>query len=81
MPLEYPDPPLRGPAFVLRPFRPADFDAAVAFSRDPATARWVPPLPADDPDRVAELFERFRVDGDLLHLVIADPVDDRTSAR
>jgi RimJ/RimL family protein N-acetyltransferase len=76
VPLEYPDPPLRGPTFVLRPFRTGDFDAAVAFTRDPATARWVPPLPADDPVRVAALFEQFRVDGDLLHLVIADPVDD-----
>lgn len=76
MPLDYPDPPLRGPSFVLRPFRPGDFDAATAFAREPATARWVPPLPADDPDGVVALFEQYRADGDLLHLVIADPVDD-----
>ena len=76
MPLEYPDPPLRGAAFVLRPFRPADFAPAAAFARDPANARWVPPLPADDADGVVDRFERFRADGDLLHLVIADPGDD-----
>jgi len=74
--LDYPDPPLSCPAFTLRPFRADDFDAAAAFAADPATARWVPPLPADDPDLVVAQFERFRVDGDLLHLVIADPVDD-----
>jgi len=61
---------------VLRPFRPGDFAAAAAFSRDPTTAPWVPPLPADDPDLVVALFERYRADGDLLHLVIADSVDD-----
>jgi RimJ/RimL family protein N-acetyltransferase len=74
--LEYPDPPLRGTGFVLRPFHAGDFDAAAGFSRDPATARWVPPLPSDDPDLVVALFERYRADGDLLHLVIADAVDD-----
>jgi RimJ/RimL family protein N-acetyltransferase len=74
--LAYPDPPLRTAAFELRPFRPADFDAADAFTRDPTTARWVPPLPSDDPDLVVALFERYRTDGDLLHLVIADPVAD-----
>ena len=76
MPLEYPDPPLRSAAFVLRPFRHGDFDAAAEFARDPTTARWVPPLPADDPDLVVALFERYRAGGDLLHLVIADPTDD-----
>ena len=61
---------------MLRPFRPGDYDAAAAFAGDAATAPWVPPLPADDPDLVVALFERYRTDGDLLHLVIADPVDD-----
>ncbi len=73
--LDYPDPPLSCPAFLLRPFRSDDFDAASAFTRDTATSRWVPPLPADDPDLVVALFERYRADGDLLHLVIADIED------
>jgi RimJ/RimL family protein N-acetyltransferase len=74
--LAYPDPPLACERFVLRPFRAGDHTAATAIAADPATARWVPPLPADDPDSVVALFERYRVDGDLLHLVIADGVDD-----
>lgn len=61
---------------MLRPFRAGDFDAAAEFARDPETARWVPPLPSDDPDLVVALFERYRTDGELLHLVIADAVDD-----
>jgi RimJ/RimL family protein N-acetyltransferase len=74
--LPYPDPPLQGPTYVLRPFRAGDFEAAVEFGQEPATSRWVPPLPAGDPEGVVELFEQYRVDGELLHLVIADPVDD-----
>jgi RimJ/RimL family protein N-acetyltransferase len=74
--LDYPDPQLRGSTFVLRPFVESDFDAAVEFGRDPATARWVPPLPADDPAGIVGLYDRFRVDGELLHLVIADQASD-----
>jgi RimJ/RimL family protein N-acetyltransferase len=74
--LHYPDPQLRGSTFVLRPFHEGDFDIAVEFSKDPATVRWVPPLPADDPTEVVELFERYRADGELLHLVIADQTSD-----
>ena len=36
----------------------------------------MPPLPAADPAGVVELFEQYRVDGELLHLVIADLVSD-----
>jgi RimJ/RimL family protein N-acetyltransferase len=74
--LPYPDPQLRGSTFVLRPFQERDFDAAAEFGRDQATALWVPPLPADDPVGVVELFEQYRVDGELLHLAIADDVMD-----
>jgi RimJ/RimL family protein N-acetyltransferase len=74
--LDYPDPPLSCPEFTLRPFRADDFHAATAFAADPSTSRWVPPLPAGDAEGVVALFEQFRVDGDLLHLVIADPLDD-----
>jgi len=61
---------------VLRPFHEGDFDAAVEFARDPDTARWVPPLPAAHPAGVVELFEQYRVDGELLHMVMADPTSD-----
>lgn len=74
--LPYPYPRLGGTSFRLRPFREDDFDATLAYSRDEATARWVPPLPADDPKSVVELFQRYREDGQLLHLVIADLTGD-----
>ena len=74
--LPYPDPELRGPSFVLRRFREDDYAAALALTREPG-ATTVPPLPADDPGTVVELYERYRLDGGLLHLVIADPDDDR----
>jgi RimJ/RimL family protein N-acetyltransferase len=71
-PLPFPDPPLRGSTFILRPFQEKDFDAAVEFGRDPVTALSVAPLPAIDPADVVEMFERYRLDGELLHLVIAE---------
>ncbi len=42
------------------------------FGRDPVTARSVSPLPAIDPADVVEMFEQYRSDGELLHLVIAE---------
>ena len=75
-PLPYPDPPLGGATFRLRPFVHDDFEAAVRFATEPATARWVPPLPASDPAGVIEFFELYRRNGDLLHLVIADLGND-----
>ncbi len=74
--LAYPDPPLACPAFVLRPFVAGDHAASAGYAADPGSARWVPPMPDDDPDRVVALFERFRADGELLLLVVADPADD-----
>lgn len=76
VPLHYPDPPLRGETFVLRPFGAGDFAAAAAFAEEPDTARWVPPLPGDGPDAVIAALEHDRADGGLLHLVIADDGDD-----
>jgi RimJ/RimL family protein N-acetyltransferase len=63
---------------VLRPFRAPDFDSAMALSEDQNAPRdpSVPPLPATDPAGVVDLFEQYRADGELLHLVIADRVDD-----
>ena len=47
-PIPFPEPPLSGPGFLLRAFTAADFTAAQELEQDPAAARWVPPLPADD---------------------------------
>lgn len=74
--IPYPEPQLQGSTFVLRPFREKDFDDAVEFGRDPATALWVPPLPAEDPAGVIDHFEQYRSDDELLHLVIADVATD-----
>jgi ribosomal-protein-alanine N-acetyltransferase len=76
MAIPYPDPPLVGASFVLRAFRPDDFDAAADLGRDPAAARWVPTLPADDGPSVAAYLEDCREDGEMLVLVIADRVND-----
>lgn len=60
----------------MRPFRADDFAAARALEHDPAAARWVPPLPADDGAGVVAFYEECRQDGGLLHLVIADARSD-----
>ena len=72
-PIPLPEPSLSGPGFVLRVFAATDFPAARELEQDPAAARWVPPLPADDADGVIAFYERCRLDGELLHLVIAEP--------
>jgi RimJ/RimL family protein N-acetyltransferase len=71
--LPYPAPPLGAERSLLRPFEAADFDAAVELQRDPAVARWVPPLPGADGAAVVAFYEQCRREGTLLHLVIADP--------
>jgi RimJ/RimL family protein N-acetyltransferase len=74
--IDYPEPPLAGSAVVLRPFRIEDFEAALA-AGDHAETIWGSPMPAGDPGDVVAYFEACRHDGVLLHLVIADPDDDR----
>ena len=61
---------------MLRPFRADDFEAALEFAKDQATARWVPALPATDGASIAEAYEEARVAGELLLLVIADRTCD-----
>jgi RimJ/RimL family protein N-acetyltransferase len=70
--LPYPDPPLTGDSFVLRPFRGDDFEPASELQHDAQAARWVPPLPAADGAGVVAFYEECRLAGQLLHLVIAD---------
>jgi ribosomal-protein-alanine N-acetyltransferase len=74
--IPYPEPPLAGTTFVLRPFQADDFDAAFELGQDAATARWVPALPAGDGAGVVQFFEECRREGGWLHLVIADRVSD-----
>ena len=74
--IDYPDPPLVAATFVLRPFRADDFAAAAAYGQDASSARWVPPLPADDGAGVVASFEEWRRAGELVHLVIADADGD-----
>ncbi len=76
MTIPYPEPPLAGTTFVLRPFREDDFAAASELGQDKATARWVPALPAADGAAVVAFFEECRRAGELLHLVIADRIGD-----
>jgi RimJ/RimL family protein N-acetyltransferase len=75
-PIAYPEPPLAGAGFVLRPFREDDFAAAVAMEQDAAAARWVPELPAADGAGVVAFYDECRREGGLLHLVIADRATD-----
>lgn len=60
----------------MRPFRADDFHAATEIGHDAATAQWVPALPAADGPGVAAFFEECRRAGEMLHLVIADRLDD-----
>ena len=76
LPVPYPEPPLAGSTFVLRPFRVADFEAALTLSDDQVAGCWVEPLPADDGEAVVACFEESRAAGELLHLVIADRRSD-----
>ena len=62
-PIPYPEPPLAGAAFVLRPFREDDFDAALELEQDAAAARWVPELPAADGAGVVAFYEECRREG------------------
>ena len=54
--IPYPDTPLRGQTFALRPFRPDDFEHAAAF-QDPSSDPGVQPLPSADATEVAEFFK------------------------
>ena len=74
--LPLPNPPLRNAAFVLRPFRGDDIVGAEEFAADPASARWVPTLPAADGEGVAASYDEARTAGEMLLLVIADPTTD-----
>jgi RimJ/RimL family protein N-acetyltransferase len=71
--IPYPTPPLTGPEFALRPFRPADFAAARKLDERAGEPGWVEALPEQDGAGMAEAFEEHRLAGSLLQLVIAEP--------
>jgi [ribosomal protein S5]-alanine N-acetyltransferase len=71
--IPFPDPPLSGPRFTLRPFWAADFPAACELDERAGEPGWVEALPEPDGAGMAEAFEEHRRDGSLLQLVIADP--------
>jgi RimJ/RimL family protein N-acetyltransferase len=73
MMLPYPSPPLVATGLILRPFEARDFGPALELQRDPAVARFVPPLPGTDGAGVVAFYDECRAAGTLLHLVIADP--------
>lgn len=75
-PIPYPQPPLGGVSFVLRPFRAADFDTAVELAGGAGDALWIDPLPAADGPGMEAACEASRQEGAVLQLVIADPEDD-----
>jgi RimJ/RimL family protein N-acetyltransferase len=74
--IPYPDPPLAGATFALRPFRAGDFAAALEFENGGTSASSVPPLPAADAAGVVDYFEDCREQGEMLLLVIADRASD-----
>ena len=53
----------------------ADLIACAGYASDPLGARWVPPLPEGDGEELAAFYERCRLEGALLALVIADAED------
>jgi RimJ/RimL family protein N-acetyltransferase len=74
--IPYPDPPLTSDVVILRPFREADYAAALACAEDPSTARWVNTLPAADAAGMVRFVEQERRSGKMLDLAVADPSSD-----
>lgn len=75
--LPYPDPPLAGPGFVLRPYREADVAADTAATEHPSSAPWLNVHASGDPATDVRAVEEARAAGRMLILTIADEVDDR----
>jgi RimJ/RimL family protein N-acetyltransferase len=75
--LHYPDPPLTGAGFVLRPFGLQDVEADRATIAHPSSARWLNAHSTDDPEDEVRTLEAELAAGRMLVLTIADPEDDR----
>jgi RimJ/RimL family protein N-acetyltransferase len=76
-PIPYPDPPLSGTDFVLRPYREKDVRPDTDASEDPASARWINSQTTGDAAEDIRLAEADRVAGEKVILTIADRDDDR----
>jgi RimJ/RimL family protein N-acetyltransferase len=75
--LRYPDPPLTGTGFVLRPYDLRDVEADLAAVEHPSSARWVNSHSTGDPAADVRALEEELAAGRMLVLTIADPDDDR----
>ena len=75
-PLPYPDPPLAGAGFVLRPYRVDDVGPYAAAVEDPSTARWLNSYASGDAGEDIRSVEAERRAGTMLVLTIADAEDD-----
>jgi RimJ/RimL family protein N-acetyltransferase len=75
-PIPYPDPPLAGDGFVLRPYRVDDVPSYAAAVDDPSTARWLNSYASGDPAEDIRTVEADRAAGRMLVLTIADAVTD-----
>ena len=76
-PLPYPDPPLAGPGFVLRPYREEDVAADFAATEHPSSASWLNVHTSGDAATDVRAVEGERAAGRVLVLTIADEGDDR----
>lgn len=74
--LPYPEPPLTGPGFVLRPYREDDVAADLAAMQHPSSARWLNVHTTGDAAEDVRRFEEGRTAGRVLVLTIADETDD-----
>jgi RimJ/RimL family protein N-acetyltransferase len=75
--LHYPDPPLTGSGFVLRPYGVQDVEADLAAVEHPSSARWLNTHSTGDPAADVGALEDEVAEGRMLVLTIADPEDDR----
>ena len=75
-PLPFPDPPLTGPSFVLRPYRVDDVASYAAAVADPSSARWLNNYATGDADDDVGTVEAERAAGRMLVLTIADAHSD-----
>jgi RimJ/RimL family protein N-acetyltransferase len=70
--LPFPDPPLAGPGFVLRPYRLEDVAAYAAAVAEPSSARWLNNYATGDAEADLRAVEGERAAGKMLILTIAD---------
>ena len=75
--LRYPDPPLTGSGFVLRPYGLQDAAADLAAVEHPSSARWLNSHSTGDPASEVRMVEDELAADRMLLLTIADPDDDR----